>query len=224
MGIRVPRWLAVLAVINRSAAAQHKCVGWYLGHQVALFVEANLVAFRDRANAFRVQIPFVENALYDLFIALFHHHEHALLGLAEKDFKRLQFGTAENPFSSLITLAQFEGPHTYPLPDEAFGTNVEDDETWTKTTYRVQLDYDLTDDIMLYGQFATGFVAGGFSETCGSVLSCQPYDSEENDNIEIGLKSELLDGRMRLNLAGSKSSSPRCCRICCKNSLEIRVT
>ncbi len=124
----------------------------------------------------------------------------------EKDFKRLQFGTAANPFSSLIFLEQWEGPHTNPLSPEDFGTNVVDDENWSKTTYRVQLDHHLTDDMMLYASFATGFVAGGFSETCGSVSSCEPYDSEENENYEIGLKSELLDGKMRLNLAGFYTS------------------
>lgn len=119
----------------------------------------------------------------------------------EKDFKRLQFGTAANPFSSIITLAEFRGPHTQPIPEENFGTNVKDDKEWTKTTYRVQVDHALNEEIMLYASYATGFVAGGFSETCGSVLSCRPYDSEENDNFEIGMKSELLGGAMRLNLA-----------------------
>ena len=66
----------------------------------------------------------------------------------------------------------------------------------------MQVDHDLSDEMMLYASYATGFVAGGFSETCGSVLSCQPYYAEENTNFEFGLKSELLDGRMRLNVAG----------------------
>ena len=120
----------------------------------------------------------------------------------EKDFKRLQFGTAANPFSSTMLLSQYEGPHKNPLSDDNFGTNVVDSKKWTKTTWRVQVDHDLSDEMMLYASYATGFVAGGFSETCGSVLSCQPYSAEENTNFEVGLKSELLDGRMRLNVAG----------------------
>jgi iron complex outermembrane receptor protein len=120
----------------------------------------------------------------------------------EKDFKRLQFGNATNPFSSTIPLTAYQGPFTNPLSDEDFGTNVEDDKTWTKTTWRVQLDHDLSEDMMIYASYATGFVAGGFSETCGSVLSCKPYAAEENNNFEVGLKSELLDGDMRLNVAG----------------------
>ncbi len=30
---------------------------------------------------------------------------------------------------------------------------------------------------------------------------CQPFNSEENDSFEIGFKADLLDGRMRLNMA-----------------------
>jgi iron complex outermembrane receptor protein len=120
----------------------------------------------------------------------------------EKDFKRLQFGTAANPFSSTMPLADYRGPFTNPISDDNFGTNVEDDKTWTKTTWRVQIDHDLSEEMMIYASYATGFVAGGFSETCGSVLSCKPYAAEENNNFELGLKSELLDGDMRLNLAG----------------------
>ena len=41
---------------------------------------------------------------------------------------------------------------------------------------------------MVYGSIATGYVAGGFTETCGSVFTCQPYNDEENINVEFGLK------------------------------------
>ena len=44
-------------------------------------------------------------------------------------------------------------------------------------------------------------VAGGFAETCGIYGGCKPFNSEENDSFEVGLKADLMDGRMRLNLA-----------------------
>ena len=59
-------------------------------------------------------------------------------------------------------------------------------------------DYQLNDDVMLYASYATGFISGGFSETCGSVQYCSPYDDEENVNIEVGFKSDLMDGRLVL--------------------------
>lgn len=117
----------------------------------------------------------------------------------EKVFARRSLGNAENPVSNFITVDQFEGPHTNPLPISAFGNVIDDEKEFSANTYRVVLDYSWTDEVMTYVSFATGFVSGGFSETCGSVISCQPYASEENENFEVGAKADLLDGKLRLN-------------------------
>ena len=119
----------------------------------------------------------------------------------EKDFERYNLGTASNPVSNIMTLEQFQDPFTNPFPESSFGNVQKLSNTWDAVTYRLAFDYQVSDDIMVYGSYATGFVAGGFSETCGSEFSCQPYDSEENQNAEIGLKSDLMDGALRLNLA-----------------------
>ena len=119
----------------------------------------------------------------------------------EKEFQRYSLGTAANPVSNIMTLEQFQGPFTNPFPISNFG-NIQDlSETFDAVTYRMVLDYSFNDDVMLYASYATGFVAGGFSETCGSDFSCAPYDSEENQNFEVGMKSDLFDGAVRLNLA-----------------------
>ena len=117
----------------------------------------------------------------------------------EKVFARRSLGTAENPVSNFITVDQFQGPHTNPLPISAFGNVIDDEKDFSANTFRVVLDYNWTDDVMTYVSFATGFVSGGFSETCGSTTSCQPYASEENENFEVGAKADLLDGKLRMN-------------------------
>jgi iron complex outermembrane receptor protein len=119
----------------------------------------------------------------------------------KKDFFRLNLGTAENPVSNFIDEDGYMGPHTNPLPESAFGNNIRDDKKWSQPTYRLVFDYRWADNLMTYISYATGFNAGGFSETCGSVTSCSPYASEKNRNFEIGMKSDFLDGKMRLNLA-----------------------
>lgn len=119
----------------------------------------------------------------------------------DKDFKRLSLGTAENPVSNFIALDQYRGPHTQVLPESAFGINIEDEESWSENTYRLVLDYRWNDSVMTYLSYGTGFVAGGFSETCGSATACAPYEQEENTNLEVGLKADLLDGSLRLNAA-----------------------
>jgi iron complex outermembrane receptor protein len=119
----------------------------------------------------------------------------------KKDFVRWSLGTAENPVSNFITLDQYVGPHVNPLPESAFGNVVYDSESWSKPTYRLVFDYFWRDNLMTYASYATGFNAGGFSETCGSPTNCDPYAEEENDNFEIGMKSDFLDGTLRLNVA-----------------------
>jgi iron complex outermembrane receptor protein len=119
----------------------------------------------------------------------------------EKEFHRLSLGTVENPVSNFIDIDGYKGAHTRPLPESAFGNNIKDDETWDDITYRLSLDYSWNENVMTYLSYATGFVAGGFSETCGSVTSCSPYDSEENSNLEVGVKADLLDGTLRFNAA-----------------------
>ncbi|MFT6958661.1 MAG: iron complex outermembrane receptor protein [Halieaceae bacterium] len=119
----------------------------------------------------------------------------------EKEFTRWSLGTADNPVSNFIGVDDFRGPHTNPLPESAFGNVINDDKTFTANTYRVVLDYNWNEEVMTYVSYATGFVAGGFAETCGSTFSCQPYASEENQNLEVGIKADLLDGTLRMNAA-----------------------
>ena len=118
----------------------------------------------------------------------------------KKDFVRLNQGLP-GTVSNFITIDQYMGPHVNPLPESAFGNNINTSESWDQTTYRLVFDYAWADNLMGYASYATGFNAGGFSETCGSALTCLPYNSEENANFELGLKSDLLDGAMRLNIA-----------------------
>ncbi|MEZ5596824.1 MAG: TonB-dependent receptor [Pseudomonadales bacterium] len=54
---------------------------------------------------------------------------------------------------------------------------------------------------MTYFSVSTGFLAGGFAETCSQVITCRPYNPETNTNFEVGYKGDLLDNRLRLNAA-----------------------
>ncbi|WP_116367311.1 TonB-dependent receptor [Parahaliea mediterranea] len=69
------------------------------------------------------------------------------------------------------------------------------------TDYKLALDYQLGDNAMVYGQVATGFKAGEFGARANSPETALPTDDEEAISYEIGLKSELWDNRLRLNLA-----------------------
>ncbi|MEP1472683.1 MAG: TonB-dependent receptor [Halieaceae bacterium] len=119
----------------------------------------------------------------------------------EKDFFRLDQGLPGTA-SNFFTIDQYKGPFKNPIPADQFGTQVNDSKDFSANTYRLVLDYNWTDEVMTYISYATGFIAGGFSETCAFAdTSCRPYESEENDNLEVGVKADLMDGRLRMNAA-----------------------
>jgi len=75
-------------------------------------------------------------------------------------------------------------------------------EDWDDTTHRLGVDYDLTEDAMVYATWSTGFRSGGWNARGQTILEIGPYEPEDIDNYEIGLRSEFLDNRLRLNLTG----------------------
>ncbi|HKX78858.1 MAG TPA: TonB-dependent receptor [Novosphingobium sp.] len=70
--------------------------------------------------------------------------------------------------------------------------------TFRKLTWRASLDHQFSRDIMAYASYNRGFKSGGFNAT---LLTDPPYDPEVLDAYEVGLKSELFDRRLRMNLA-----------------------
>lgn len=70
-----------------------------------------------------------------------------------------------------------------------------------ETTFVVSADYQLSDAAMIYASYSTGFKSGGASPDCFSPAACfLPVENEEVGTIELGLRSDLLDNRLRLNL------------------------
>ena len=69
---------------------------------------------------------------------------------------------------------------------------VEDD----STSFKVALQHNLNDDVMVYGSYTTAVKAGGVN--AGS--SSSTYDQEETGVLDFGMKSILMDGAMLLNM------------------------
>ncbi len=71
--------------------------------------------------------------------------------------------------------------------------------THTSTpTWRLALDHQFGPDVLGYISWNRGFKSGGFNPT---LVTQPPYKPERLDDYEIGEKSTLLDGRLRLNAA-----------------------
>ncbi|MEA3299022.1 MAG: TonB-dependent receptor [Pseudomonadota bacterium] len=71
-----------------------------------------------------------------------------------------------------------------------------DKEKWTEPSWRVSLDHQINPDLMLYGSYSRGFKSGIYNLFGGPL---PPVDPEILDAYEVGFKSELVDGRVRLN-------------------------
>ncbi|MDB2570465.1 TonB-dependent receptor [Gammaproteobacteria bacterium] len=71
-------------------------------------------------------------------------------------------------------------------------TPVEDD----AFTYKLALQHNLSDDVMVYGSYTTAIRAAGVNAGDNPTT----YDQEENSTLDFGLKSILMDGAMLLNM------------------------
>jgi outer membrane receptor protein involved in Fe transport len=69
------------------------------------------------------------------------------------------------------------------------------------TTPRITLDWQLSDNVMVYGTFAQGAKPGGLNGLAGQSIDKPTYDQEESDNFEIGSKISAFDNRVRFNVA-----------------------
>ncbi|RMA78784.1 TonB-dependent receptor [Umboniibacter marinipuniceus] len=71
----------------------------------------------------------------------------------------------------------------------------------SNTDYKLALKYNLNDDVMVYGSVATGYI-GGSPKGGGNF---ELTDPNTVDAYEIGVKSTLLDGAMRLNASAYRN-------------------
>jgi iron complex outermembrane receptor protein len=88
-----------------------------------------------------------------------------------------------------------------PIPDSQYRFIADESTSWSEQTWRFVADYAVQEDQKAYFSIATGFLSGGYSETCSQEQTCLAYDPETNTNYEIGYKADLLDRTLRLNAA-----------------------
>ena len=107
----------------------------------------------------------------------------------------------EDSFSSDVT--NFFGLQTYLIEDEI-----------DETTGRIAIERDIDEDTMIYASYTKGFKPGGSNLTFGypeddEGFGAQPapqlifplFESEIIDAYEFGIKTDLLEGRMRANIS-----------------------
>jgi iron complex outermembrane receptor protein len=68
-------------------------------------------------------------------------------------------------------------------------------DSWNDFTPKVGLEYRPSDQVMWYATVSQGFKSGGFNAFDANAS----FDQEDVTALEVGAKSDLLDGRLRLN-------------------------
>tara|TARA_R110001599_G_scaffold353815_1_gene598804 strand:+ start:48142 stop:50595 length:2454 start_codon:yes stop_codon:yes gene_type:complete len=82
-----------------------------------------------------------------------------------------------------------------------------DNESWDEPTYRATISYEVSDDTFTYFNYSHGFKSGGYNDQTGTsgapitAASAAPTDPEKADSYELGLKTDLWDNNLRLDVA-----------------------
>ena len=76
-------------------------------------------------------------------------------------------------------------------------TNNLSENDWRETTGKVGVDFDLSNGSLLYGSISRGYKSGGFDG--GACFD--DFEPEVLTAYEVGLKTQLLDDSMRMNLS-----------------------
>jgi len=75
------------------------------------------------------------------------------------------------------------------------------EESWTNFSPKVSVNYEFNEEVRGYAIISQGFRSGGFNGRPTSVEGIGSFDPEILTSYELGLKNDLLNRRLRLNLS-----------------------
>jgi iron complex outermembrane receptor protein len=80
--------------------------------------------------------------------------------------------------------------------------DLDDSRTWNAFTPKIGLQISPDESTMMYAFWTKGFRSGGYNMRHTSfAFPNEAFDQEELNSVEIGLKKDLADGRVRVNAA-----------------------
>jgi len=169
---------------------------------------------RTEENPFGLQAPGYDELDHDSWAAFIEARWHmtdkltlTVGGRYTDETKDAEIGLVNSGSCQARTVPAFETSTTfYCLDGPANGWDVVDKETWKSFSPKLGLDYAYSDNLLLYTSITRGYRSGGFSFRASPTEIGNPfirptyYDEEQVDSLELGMKSDLLDNRLRLNL------------------------
>ncbi len=104
-------------------------------------------------------------------------------------------GITTNPVAPVLYTAVFG------IQNEQFmGHSLGGKRSETSFTPQLRLEYDLTNESILYGSWTTGFKSGGF-DVRGNNTNSWEFENEESTSYEIGYKTRFAEGRGDISIA-----------------------
>ncbi len=105
-----------------------------------------------------------------------------------------------------VVLNRFYTDATYTTlrPFAPIAANFDKTINFKNTSPKVSLDYQVNDDIMIYGLASRGFKSGGYNiraQATAVPRSAEPFDDEQVDSFEVGSKMAFFDQRLFVNLS-----------------------
>lgn len=126
------------------------------------------------------------------------------------------FGAADWHFTDTLTL-NLGVRYTHEKKDVEIGTirtgggsfatrsfipTFADKNSWSDVSPRVGVQFEPSKNTQLYGFWARGFRSGGYNFRFASAAGAPgPFDSEQQDSYEVGLKQKFLDGKGNVNIS-----------------------
>ncbi|MDB9926087.1 TonB-dependent receptor [Hyphomicrobiales bacterium] len=101
-------------------------------------------------------------------------------------------------FISLDGIGRYFGDDR--LSDFGIDFKAQGKDDWTDWSAKVGLDYQISDNTLAYGHISRGFKSGGFVGRITIPEDIGPYDPEIVETIELGMKTDLMDNKLRLNV------------------------
>ncbi len=92
-------------------------------------------------------------------------------------------------------------PSVLGVPASAYYDKYEDSDDWHRVTGRAVLDWQFSENAMAYLSYATGYKSGGFDGQSFGALLSGSFDPEDMTSIELGLKGDFFDTRLRTEIA-----------------------
>ena len=99
-----------------------------------------------------------------------------------------------------VSIFNIQNQLRYFIPLAASGT-FSADTSHTELSWKLGAQYDITDDVMVYGYYARGYKGPGFNDTFAPGVQVLVAE-ETSDAFELGFRSVWLDGDLVFNITG----------------------